>query len=151
MQAPDKAGILSWVERMDPKGLLRIPLLGQFLLKLNAKKTVKFWLRYATAKTFDENAIVDVTTAALERGCGYPLATMLQNWSQGTRDANLDLPGLIIWGRQDRSHAQTQSECSRAHLVNGEVIEFPSCGHFSELEQPAEFVAAVMPFLKRHL
>ncbi len=151
MQSPDKAGILAWVERMDPKGLLRIPLLGQLLLKLNANKTVRFWLQYATAQNFDPSAIMDATTTALASGGGYPLATMLQSWSDGTKDAGLELPSLIIWGQQDRSHSGTRSECSRAHLVNGEVIEFSDCGHFSELEKPAEFSAAVRPFLDRHL
>ncbi|MBB3045900.1 pimeloyl-ACP methyl ester carboxylesterase [Litorivivens lipolytica] len=151
MQAPDKEGMLAWVERMDPKGLLRVPLFGQMLLKLNAKKTVKFWLKYATAKIFDPSSIIDVTTQSLEDGGGYPLATMLQSWSAGTKDAGLEIPGLIIWGRQDRSHLETPSECTRAHLVNGEVIEFPDCGHFSELEKPAEFAATVRPFLSRCL
>lgn len=151
MQSPDKAGILSWVDRMDPKGLLRVPVLGQMLLKLNAKKTVKFWLQYATAKSFDPGGIIDATIGALERGGGYPLATMLQSWSTGTKDAGLEMPGLIIWGRQDRSHSETLSECTRAHLVNGEIIEFPDCGHFCELENPEQFAAKVRPFLNRYL
>lgn len=151
MQTPDKAGMLSWVERMDPKGLLRIPILGQVLLKLNALRTIEFWFRYATAKNFDSRPISTVVSTAVKQGGGYPLATMLQLWSKGTKDARINVPGLIVWGRQDRSHTATNPECSRAHLVNGEIVEMAECGHFSELEMPAEFAASVMPFIHRCL
>ena len=149
MQTPDKKGMLSWVERMDPKGLLRVPILGQLMIKLNAMKVVRFWLKYATAKSFDEFHMVEATEGALKRGGGYPLATMLQLWSDGPRDTQLEVPGLIIWGNQDKSHKHTDVECTKAHLKQGEIIEFADCGHFSELENPQGFANAVKPFLKR--
>ena len=151
MQTPDKAGMLDWVERMDQRGLLRIPLIGQLIVKLNSKRLVKFWLKYATAKAFDSRPIATATIDALRRGCGYPLATMLQLWSEGPVDSRLDVPGLIVWGKQDRSHAETLPECSKAHLTNAEIIELADCGHFSELERPREFAASVRPFLIRCL
>ncbi|MGB5336971.1 MAG: alpha/beta hydrolase [Woeseiaceae bacterium] len=149
MQTPDKAGMLAWVERMDQRGLLRIPLIGQLMVKLNSKRLVKFWLKYATAKGFDSRPIASAITDALRRGCGYPLATMLQLWSEGPADARLDVPGLIVWGKQDRSHAETAPECSKAHLTSAEIIQFADCGHFSELERPSEFAASVKPFVDR--
>lgn len=149
MQTPDKAGMISWVSRMDPKGLLRVPGVGQFIVRFNAKRLVRFWMKFATAKSFDAEPMTACTLTALRQGGGYPLATMLQLWSGGTRDAGLDLPGLIVWGRQDRSHAETSPECSRAHLMGAEIIEFSDCGHFTELEMPDGFAASVLPFLSR--
>lgn len=149
MQTPDKAGMLAWVGRMYRKGLLRVPLIGQLMIKINAKRIAAFWLNYATARGFDSQSIANATTAALEQGCGYPLATMLQVWSRGTRDARLQVPGMIIWGQQDRSHAKTCPECSRAHLPDADIVTFAECGHFVELERPSEFAATVRPFLDR--
>lgn len=147
MQTPNKAEMLSWVERMNPKGLLRVPVLGQVMVKLSAKKIIKSWLKYATPRDFDQQPFVDGTTSALNHGCGFPLATMLQVWSNGTRDAGLEIPGLIVWGGQDRSHKQTDPGCTRAHLRNAEIIRFTHSGHFTELEQPAEFAISVKRFL----
>jgi pimeloyl-ACP methyl ester carboxylesterase len=149
MQTPNKVEMLSWVERMDPKGFLRVPVLGQMMVKLSAKKVVNFWLKYATAQDFEQQPFIDATTEALERGCGFPLATMLQLWSDGTRDAHLEIPGLIVWGGQDRSHRYTDAECTQAHLKNAEIIRFADCGHFTELEQPSAFATSVKPFLYR--
>jgi len=147
MQTPDKAGMLSWVTRMDPKGLLRIPILGQLLSRITARRMAKFWLSYATAKEFDSASLVSSTDRVLAQGGGFPLATMLQLWSTGTKDANLNVPSLIIWGKQDRSHKQTASTSTCKHLPNAEIIEFSDCGHFTELEQPMAFANTVTPFV----
>ena len=147
MQAPDKAGLLAWVERMDPKHMLRIPLLGQLIVRLSAKRITRFWVQYATARDSDSGALSRDCESALDAGGAYPLATMLQLWGDGTNDAALDVPGLIVWGKQDRSHRDTASESSRAHLPAADIVEFADCGHFVELEQPLAFAESVTPFL----
>lgn len=147
MQTPDREGMLSWVERMDPKGMLRIPILGQLMVRFTARRIAGFWLKYATAKEFDAGPMQEVTDAALAKGGGYPLATMLQYWSKGVRDAGLDVPALVVWGTQDRSHKGTCTQSTCKHVPGAEVIEFPNCGHFTELEQPGEFARRVQPFL----
>ena len=147
MQTPDKKGMLSWVNRVDPKGLLRVPLLGQLFVRLTARRMAKFWIKYATAKGFDSTTLVNTSDHALATGGGYPLASMLQLWSAGTKDANLNVPALAIWGKQDRSHKETVSASTCKHVPNAEVIEFSNCGHFTELEQPEQFSNTVTPFI----
>jgi len=151
MQTPDKAGMISWVTRVDPKGYLRISILGQLLVRLTSRRMAKFWLKYATAKEFDSTNLVSSTDRALAQGGGYPLATMLQLWSIGTKNANLNVPSLVIWGKQDRSHKHTPPTSTCKHVPNAEIIEFSNCGHFTELEQPAEFTNAVTPFVNEWL
>lgn len=147
MQTPDKKGMQAWVDRMDPKGLMRVPVLGQLIVKFTAARLSKFWLKYATAKSYDANGLVATTVAMLHQGGAYSLATMLQRWSRGTRDADLKLPTLIVWGKQDRSHLETNPKCTQKHAPSAEIIEFSDCGHFSELERPQQFVESVSPFL----
>lgn len=148
MQTPDKEGMQSWVERMDPKGLLRIPLLGQLIVRFSARRIAKYWLKYATAKDFDSTSLVYSSDQILAQGGGYPLASMLQLWVVGTRNANLGVPSLVIWGKQDRSHRETLSSSTCKHVPNAKVIEFFDCGHFTELEQPKQFSNAVTPFIE---
>lgn len=148
LQTPDKEGLLAWVERMDPKRLLRTPLLGQLIVRFFAKRTTRFWVKYATASSFDADGLACSCVGALEAGAGYPLATMLQLWGHGTRDANLTIKGLAVWGSQDRSHRGTEPHSTRKHLPTADVIEVANCGHFIELEQPEEFADAIMPFVR---
>jgi len=151
MQTPSKEDMLSWVKRVDPKGLLRVPLIGQLLVRLTARRMAKYWIRYASAKNFDPTSLVNSSDHVLARGGGYPLASMLQLWSKGTKNSNLNVPALAIWGKQDRSHKETASTSTCKHVPSAEVIEFSNCGHFTELEQPQQFASAVAPFINEHL
>ena len=151
MQTPDRAGMLAWVERMDPKGLLRIPFIGQLIVRFTARRISKFWLKYATAKHYDSSNLVQTCDLALAQGGGYPLASMLQLWSKGTKDSNLNVPALSVWGKQDRSHKKTSTASTCKHVPNAEILEFSDCGHFTELEAPVEFSNAVQPFINRYI
>lgn len=148
MQTPDREGMLSWVERMDPKGRLRIPVLGQLVVRFTARRIARFWLKYATPKEFDSDCLQYATDHALVQGGAYPLATMLQLWPKGLRNVNLKLPALAVWGRQDRTHKETAPASTCKHIPNADVIEFEDCGHFTELEKPHQFATSTMPFIE---
>ena len=61
MQTPDMAGMLAWRQRMDPKGLLRTPFLGQSLVRATARRLTRFWLKYATARGYNADELVQST------------------------------------------------------------------------------------------
>jgi len=107
IQTPDFAGMLDWCSRMDPKGVLRIPFVGQSLVRATSFRLTRFWLKYATACDYDSGSLIHTTISAQKSGAAFPLATMLQRWHKGPADGNLDIPTLAIWGRQDRSHRDT--------------------------------------------
>ncbi|MEM8535197.1 MAG: alpha/beta hydrolase [Chloroflexota bacterium] len=148
MQTPDLAGMFAWTERMDPKRQLRTPYLGQILVRVGAKRLTQSWLRYATGKTTDHSVMSQKSTEVLEAGGSYPLATMLQLWSDGPRDHAIELPALIFWGQQDRSHVPTERTSTLKHVPQGELIKFEHCGHFPELEDPVEFSNRARPFFQ---
>ena len=149
IQSPDLQGMLAWVDRMDPGGRLRLPFIGQAIVKVTAKKIAPFWLKYATGKATDPAALIATGLDNLAHGAGYPLASMLQLWTVGPADAGLDLPALAVWGRQDRSHAGTDPACSKGHAPGAEIVTVDHCGHFPELEDQAGFADLVRPFLDR--
>lgn len=148
MQTPDMAGMLQWRRRMDPKGLLRTPFVGQSLVRATAARLSRFWLRYATAREFDCSELLQTTVQAQKDGAAFPLATMLQRWRKGPTDGRLTTPTLAIWGRQDRSHRETDPACSLKHAPAARLLSFEQCGHFTELEQPEAFAQQVKPFVR---
>jgi len=151
MQTPDMAGMLEWRKRIDPKGLLRTPFVGQSLVRATAIRLSQFWLRYATAREYDASDLTQTTVQAQKHGAAFPLATMLQRWRKGPADGALSMPTLAIWGRQDRSHRETDPECTLKHAPAAEVMSFEQCGHFTELEEPEAFAQRVRPFIHQCL
>jgi len=148
MQTPDLEGMLEWRKRMDPKGVLRTPLVGQGLVRATANRLARFWLKYATGRGYDADELVHTTIEAQTNDAAFPLATMLQRWHKGPADGDLALPTLAIWGRQDRSHRDTDPECTLKHAPAAQVVSFDQCGHFTELEQPEAFTKVALPFIR---
>lgn len=147
MQTPDADNMRAWANRMDPKRRLRTPVLGQLMMRVGAKKLTSFWYRFATPKAFDHNGLDHTAQAQLKQGAAYSLASMLQSWDGAMRDAALDMPTLMIWGAQDRSHAETDHACSLAHAPGASLHTVEHCGHFPDLEDPQHFAGLVKPFL----
>lgn len=151
VQTPDASDMQAWTEGMDPKGRLRTPYLGQVLVRTMAKRLVRFWFRYATGRDTDHRPLSETATGVLSAGGRYPLASMLQRWRHALRDRPVQLPALVVWGAQDRSHRDTDRNGSLKHVPDAEIATFAACGHFPELEDPAGFVSRAEPFLKRCL
>lgn len=149
VQTPDADNMLAWANRMDPKRQLRTPVVGQLMMRLGAKKLTSFWYRFATPKAFDHQVLDDIAQAQIKRGAAYSLASMLQTWDAAMRDAALQMPTLVIWGRQDRSHAETDPNSSLAHAAGADICCVDHCGHFPDLEDPVHFAGLVKPFLAK--
>ncbi len=146
-QVPDVSGMQAWCDRMDPQNRLRRPWMGQILGRLGASRLTRFWYRFATAAETDHQPLTQIAERMLDAGAGYPLATMLQCWGDALRDASLQLPALVLWGRNDRSHATTDRHSSLRHVPGARLVELDQCGHFPDLEQPEQFAALVQEFL----
>ena len=151
MQTPDLEGLRAWRSRMDPKHLLRTPFIGQLVVRSRASRLARFWIKYASGKDYAHETLEAHCLRTLQSGGSYPLATMLQLWNNGPSDDPLHVPGIVVWGRQDRSHRTTPTESTMKHLPDAAVFEFSDCGHFVELEDPQGFASAIRPFLRSHL
>ena len=83
------------------------------------------------------------------------IATALEALA-GRADRRPDLPGiaapaLVIVGSEDLLTPVAFSETLVAGLPDAEMVVIPGAGHLSALERPAEFAAAVGPFLSRRV
>jgi len=70
---------------------------------------------------------------------------LLENYRQG--NAKIDVPVLIIVGREDRLTPLKYAEFFRKHIENSELVVIDSASHMVMLERPEEFNSALKSFL----
>jgi len=61
--------------------------------------------------------------------------------------SKLDIPALVIWGKQDTVTPPFIAEEFRVHLKNSQVQYIDNCGHVPCYEKPQECLAHILPFL----
>lgn len=64
------------------------------------------------------------------------------------RYGELDVPALLLWGRQDRVVPLVVGRRLAATLPRGELVVLERCGHLPAEERPVESLAAVTEFLE---
>lgn len=62
----------------------------------------------------------------------------------------ITVPVLLIWGEQDVRSPLTVARQFEETLPDAELVVIPSCGHVSNLEQPAAVNAAIRAFCRAH-
>ncbi len=136
-QGPSWRQMRRWMERVDPKRILRTPIVGQTVLGLFPRRVARGW--YAgSASPAAREALATTADLALSRGGCFDLASLTQRFEKGA-DARDDLgsvPSVVAWGDLDRSHGRpadvTFPEASS-------IVHFATCGHSPELEAPQRF------------
>lgn len=61
--------------------------------------------------------------------------------------AKIDVPALVIWGENDELIAVADGRRA-AEMLRAKFVPFPKTGHVPMEERPAEWLQAVLPFLK---
>jgi pimeloyl-ACP methyl ester carboxylesterase len=61
--------------------------------------------------------------------------------------ANIHVPTLVVWGKQDALLPLESGERYAAQIPRAKLVTFDKCGHVPPLEKAAEFVTAVTAFL----
>ncbi|MEO7851552.1 MAG: alpha/beta fold hydrolase [Rubrivivax sp.] len=90
---------------------------------------------------------------ALREGNRRALVQRLQQAARGQdapRIAELRLPTLILWGARDRLIPVEAARRFQADIPGSELVVFDTLGHVPHEEDPAQTLAAVRAFLKRH-
>ena len=59
----------------------------------------------------------------------------------------IDIPTLLIWGNEDKRSPVRCGEAMRDAIPAARLLVIPNAGHVSNMEQPAQFNAAVREFL----
>ncbi len=76
--------------------------------------------------------------AAVEGLVGYDFTDRLPE---------IEVPTLIVWGRQDRVVPPADGEEFQRLIPNSRLVVFDRCGHVPQLEKPARFNALLYEFL----
>ncbi|MEM6731253.1 MAG: alpha/beta hydrolase [Myxococcota bacterium] len=141
-QTPEWAGMLAWLERVDPQRFLRTPILGQLLNRARRADIIQGWYRASAA---DRALATQFRTCAhepLSHGGNFCLASMMQGFGRGVSDISTHVSQrrCVPYGPKDRTHRAE-------HFAASDVIRFEGCGHAPEIEAPEQFTDWLITWL----
>ncbi|QKG70519.1 alpha/beta fold hydrolase [Erythrobacter mangrovi] len=138
IQAADPGGLDVWKKSRDPKGILRKPILGQYMMRKLAGDRMPKWFELALGRASDHERFCSCSRTSMGHGALWSLASAFQAY----HNADIELaqpaqPCLAIWGELDGSHTP-ETRASTTNMAPGmEVRSLPAAGHFPELQDPA--------------
>ena len=99
-----------------------------------------------------EDALRKVFTDKLATHDGYTIRSLLSNpalRSEGMDNqlANIKVPTLVLWGKQDSLLPIAAGERYAAGISGARLASFDKCGHVPAMEKTEEFLSAVNGFL----
>lgn len=145
-QVPNIGEAKLWAKRVDFKGMLGTPFVGQILLRMIRSRAVDIWYKNALPKEHDRSEYTNPTVKSFKRGAKFSLASALQQLLKDTTPTSelvANQPAIILWGSLDRTHKKTNKAKTLDLLPNGRMVELEECGHFPDLEAPVAFAKAI--------
>jgi pimeloyl-ACP methyl ester carboxylesterase len=151
-QTPSFEDALRWSDRVDFRGLIGTPVVGQLLVRALRRPLARSWYRAALPRGADETPYLDQALAAYDSGADYSLASALQavRRAQPPRGA-VAVPVLSIWGAADPTHRPSDPRGALELAPHGRSVLFDEVGHFPDLEQPQAYEREVLRFLREDL
>jgi pimeloyl-ACP methyl ester carboxylesterase len=150
VQTPSWDEELRWVGRVDARGLLRRPWLGQVVMGFNKRSVARGWYRAALPREADQTPFLKPALAAFDKGACYCLASAFQaalrEKTPGLRPVRQ--PALVVWGEADRTHRRTDKRSILQYVPHADWAAFAEAGHFPDLEQPERFRDEVLHFAR---
>jgi pimeloyl-ACP methyl ester carboxylesterase len=152
LQTPSWPDGQRWLERRDPKSILRTPWIGQALFQTMAARRTADWFRYALADPSAANTYAATARSALSSGACFCLASLFQQFLAPAQPLPhpVSQPALAIAGLRDRSHQGTNWSLAATLGRQVEVLGFDECGHFPDLEANERIVATLRSFVASH-
>lgn len=102
---------------------------------------------------YASDAAIDMMfTRRVTAGDGFTIQRIIESIMRGEdvlddRLAGIKHPTLIVWGREDLLTPLAMGERFKKGIAHSELVVFDKCGHVPQLEQPAQFNAALLKFL----
>ena len=151
VQTPAWSEALGWVRRIDRRGLLQTPWLGQLAMSFGKRRVARGWYRAALPPGADPAPFLAPALAAFERGGAYCLASAFQAAcsTPAPRLGPVRQPALVVWGGADRTHRRTDKRSILEYVPRADWVDFAAAGHFPDLEQPERFRDELRHFLAR--
>ena len=151
VQTPAWSEALGWVRRIDRRGLLQTPWLGQLAMSFGKRRVARGWYRAALPPGADPAPFLAPALAAFERGGAYCQASAFQAACRtpAPRLGPVRQPALVVWGGADRTHRRTDKRSILEYVPRADWVDFAAAGHFPDLEQPERFRDELRHFLAR--
>lgn len=99
-----------------------------------------------------DDALLDYVTGCAARAGAHAEAVRASRnvpHSNLAELARIDVPALIIHGRQDRMVPLEQALMLLAYLPSADLVVLNRCGHWPPFERPADYAECVLSFLGR--
>jgi pimeloyl-ACP methyl ester carboxylesterase len=140
-QVPSMQAMRAWVPVNVPR-MLRTPVVGQLLNRVARERLSQVWYSLALPERERRAGFRSIAKTALDRGACFCLAGVAQGLgrAQDSQLSGLRQPVTMLWGDADPSHRHTRAESLQDLLPQAEIIHFPGCGHFPDLEQSERYV-----------
>lgn len=127
----------AWTKRIDIRGLMGTPVMGQLFLAVNQKKVSDGWYDIALPPGQPKKDFAEPARKVLSDGGIFCLASLIQTWFDVKNPSfRVEQPTVVMWGGSDRTHRHSNSNSVLKYLLRGKVVNFPGAGHFPELENP---------------
>jgi pimeloyl-ACP methyl ester carboxylesterase len=100
----------------------------------------------------DDNTLRKIFADKLATHDAYTVRSFLSNPALGAERlddklANIKVPTLVLWGKQDSLLPIASGERYAAGIAGARLVSFDKCGHIPAVEQTAAFLTAVSTFL----
>ena len=107
---------------------------------------------YYDTSWLNEDVLREIFTDKLAAKDGYTVRSILSNPALGAerlddRLANIKVPTLVVWGKQDQLLPISSGERYAAGIIGARLVSFDKCGHVPPVEKTQEFLAVVTAFL----
>jgi pimeloyl-ACP methyl ester carboxylesterase len=141
---------IGWVRRVDSRGMLQTPFVGQLLTSFGKRRVARGWYRAALPRGADAAPFLRPALDAFDHGASYCLASAFQAAVRQPepRLRAVRQPALVVWGGADRTHRHTDKRSILAYAPHADWAEFDAAGHFPDLEQPERFRDELLHFLR---
>lgn len=140
VQTPAWSDMVRWTERVDRQRLLRMPVVGQVLVRAQRKQLARRWYRASAGDAARAARLSDPAIDVLHAGGCFCLASLIQGLVREPFAATSATPAMLIWGSRDRSHRDSKPDGA----WTGAAVRSLLAGHSPELEEPTRFADAVL-------
>lgn len=133
----------AWTRRIDLRGMIGTPFIGQLFLALAPQRVSDSWYNAALPPGQPTQTWAEPARKVLSNGGIFCLASLMQTWfSRVISDFGpVVQPTVVMWGASDRTHRHSNPDSVLCYLRNGKVLVYPEAGHFPELEDPQRLKA----------
>jgi pimeloyl-ACP methyl ester carboxylesterase len=148
VQAPRWSEEVAWAERIDRRGVIRTPVLGQAVMAAGSRLVARRWYRAALPRGYPAHrsaAFAVPADQALRAGAVFCLASLTQAWFAGAAPdlVPVDLPAVVLWGGADRTHRHSSPGSASVYLPSGRSWSTPTPATSRSWRNPARLREAL--------